>query len=63
MIYTSNNDDPVATSKDDRRNVIIRTSDELLNNKIYFDTLYEYLKDINTLRTIYDYLMSIPNMN
>ena len=63
MIYTSNNDDPVATSKDDRRNVVIRTSDELLNNKIYFDTLYEYLKDINTLRTIYDYLMSIPNMD
>jgi len=62
VINTSNKDDPVKTSVDDRRNVIIRVSDELKGNDVYFEKLYKHLEDVNTLRTLYDHLMAIPNM-
>jgi energy-coupling factor transporter ATP-binding protein EcfA2 len=63
VVNTSNNDDPVKTSEDDRRNVVIRVSDELIGNKEYFDKLYEYLIDDTTMRALYDYLMKIPDMD
>jgi hypothetical protein len=44
FIISTNKDDPIATSKDDRRNLIIRCSDELVNNKIYFDKLHHLLE-------------------
>ena len=62
FIITTNNEDPVKTSEDDRRNFIIRSSDELIGNKEYFDNLYALLDDVNVLRTIYDYFKSVPDM-
>jgi hypothetical protein len=63
VINTSNSDDPVKTSKDDRRNVVIRCSDEFKNNTEHFKTLYEYLSNESVLRTLYDYLMNIQDMD
>ena len=36
-MITTNNPDPVNTSKDDRRNLIIRGCDDMIGNKEYFE--------------------------
>lgn len=54
-ITTTNNQNPIKTTDDERRHGIIRSSDELIGNKPYFDTFYKSLDDVNVIRTIYDY--------
>ena len=63
FIGTTNKNDPFNTEHGDRRNWVVRSSDEKINDKIYFDNLRNLFNDINVQRTIYDYLMSIPNMD
>jgi hypothetical protein len=63
FIITTNKEDPIATSQDDRRNIIIRSSDELIGNKAYFDKLHTLLEDINVIRTCYDYFKSIEGLD
>jgi len=53
IIQNTNNEDPTTTSKSDRRNVIIRCSDEMRGNTEYFDTLLSALRRPNALRSIY----------
>jgi hypothetical protein len=59
---TTNHEDPLKTSKDDRRNWIVRSSDELLGNVEYFTKMNEYLADVNVLKTCYEHFKSIPGM-
>jgi hypothetical protein len=63
FIATTNSYNPVKTSDDDRRNLIICSSNELIGNKEYFKTMYEYLEDINVIRTCYDFFKNIPDMD
>ena len=63
FIITTNNEEPINTSRDDRRKFIIKCSDELIGNKEYFNTLYEYLDDVNVIKTCYEYFKSIPDMD
>jgi hypothetical protein len=63
FIITTNNEDPIKTSDDDRRKIIIRSSDEKCKNKHYFDNIYESLKDVNVIKTCYEYFNSIPDMD
>jgi hypothetical protein len=67
FIITTNNEDPIATSKDDRRNLIIRASDEKCpfiygkeQSAEYFSTLNKYIDDDDVLVNIYNYFKSIP---
>jgi hypothetical protein len=53
FIQLTNNKDPVNTSKSDRRNVIIRCSDENKGNFDYFKMLTDTLKTPNAMRSIY----------
>jgi len=53
VIQDTNTADPTATGEDDRRNLIIRCSDEKKCDKPYFDALYEALNRPNALRSIY----------
>jgi len=53
LITNSNSADPTKTHKGDRRNLIIRCSDEKKGNEVYFATLTERLSRQNTLRSIY----------
>lgn len=62
FISTSNSEDPMPTSKDDRRTFIIRSSDELILNIDYFNELDEKIQDDGYVRTFYEYLMKIPDM-
>jgi hypothetical protein len=63
FLITTNKEEPVNTSKDDRRNFIIRCSDELIDNKPYFDKMQLLLSDVNVIKTCYEYFKSIPDMN
>ena len=63
FIASSNNEDPIKTTKDDRRNFIMRSSDELIGNKDYFSKMYELLDDVNVIKTCYEYFKGIPDMD
>jgi len=59
FIITTNNEHPVNTSQDDRRNLIIRCSDDKKGNADYFIKLNKYLEDDNVIRTIGEYFKTI----
>jgi len=65
FFITTNKEDPIKTKKGDRRNLIIRSSDELCADKYkeYFVELRQLFKDLAVQRTIYDYLMAIPDLD
>lgn len=60
MVIT-NNLDPVRTSKDDRRNFIIRASDEKIGDQEYFTILFKLLEDVNVIKTCYEYFKTLPD--
>lgn len=63
FIITTNNGEPINTSKDDRRNLIIRSSDEKCGDKEYFKKLHEILEDVNVIKTCYEYFKAIPDID
>jgi len=56
FITNSNSADPTKTHKGDRRNLIIRCSDEKKGDVEYFDILVERLSNNNTLRSLFAFL-------
>ena len=63
FIATTNNEDSIPTEKGDRRNLVIRCSDEKKGDTEYFKQMYEYLEDVNVIRTLYDHFNGLPNMD
>lgn len=63
FITTTNKEEPFNTINGDRRNLIIRSSDEKKGDFTYFETIYSYLDDIHVIRTCYDYFKGIEGMN
>jgi hypothetical protein len=63
FITTTNKEEPINSSKGDRRNLIIRSSDEKKGDYLYFEKLHNYLDDISVIRTCYDYFKSIEGMD
>ena len=61
-IITTNKEDPVPHSKDCRRFLIVRSSDELIGNKDYFRELHTMLDDSNVIKTCYEYFKKIPDL-
>jgi hypothetical protein len=62
FIITTNNEDPIITKKDDRRNLIIKCSDELKGNTEYFKKFYNFLND-DVVKTFYEYLKTLDVSN
>lgn len=69
FIIASNKDDPINTSPDDRRNLIIRSSDELIKlnlgeeeNAKYFTKLNNYIDNDNVIKSLYEYFNSIEGL-
>jgi len=62
FIITTNKMEPLNTSADDRRNLIVRSSDEKCGDKEYFDELHSLLNDADVMKTCYEYFKSIKNM-
>ena len=63
LITTNKEDGGIKTVKDDRRKVMVRTSDERIGDTEYFNKLHELLEDVNVVRTCYDYFKSIEGMD
>ena len=63
FITTTNKEEPINSSNGDRRNLIIRSSDEKKGDFQYFETIHKYLEDIDVIRTCYDYFKSIKGMD
>ena len=63
FITTTNKEEPINSSNGDRRNLIIRASDEKKGDFQYFENIYKYLDNINVLRTCFDYFKNIKGMD
>jgi len=63
FIITTNNEDPIATSKNDRRKFIVRCSDEKIGDIEYFKKLNELLEDDNVLKTCYEFFKNMPGID
>ena len=63
FIITTNNEEPINSKKDDRRNLIIRSSDELIGNTEYFNKIYKLLDNENVIKSCYEYFKQMPNMD
>ena len=63
FIITTNKEEPINTTKGDRRNLIIRSSDEKKGDSEYFRNIHIYLEDIDVIRTCYDYFKGIKDMD
>lgn len=63
FILTTNNEVPVKTDKDDRRNKIIRSSDEKIGDAQYFIDLREAIDDDIVVRMIFEELTSIDGLD
>lgn len=63
FITTTNKEEPLNSSNGDRRNLIIRSSDEKKGDFEYFDTMHKFLEDIDVIRTCYDYFKNIDGMD
>jgi hypothetical protein len=63
FITTTNKEEPINSTNGDRRNLIIRSSDEKKGDYIYFEMMHNYLEDNDVIRTCYDYFRGIPGMD
>lgn len=63
FITTTNKEEPMNSSNGDRRNLIIRSSDEKKGDFQYFETIHKYLDDSHVIRTCYDYFKGIKGMD
>jgi hypothetical protein len=62
FIGSTNNFDPIKTSIGDRRKWIIRCSDEKKGDGAWFNALYASLKDVNVIKTMYEYFKSLDDV-
>jgi hypothetical protein len=61
--YSSNNQVPIKSSEGDRRNLIIKCSDELKGNSAYFTKINEYIEDDRIIYRFYEALINRKNLD
>lgn len=59
FFFTTNMDNPVIITKDNRRNVVIRSSDELIGNTEFFDEINDIINNDIFVKEFYDYLINL----
>jgi len=57
MVFTTNNENALSVPMDDRCHLLFRCSDKYKGNEAYFSTLLAHLKEPDTARAVYQYLM------
>jgi hypothetical protein len=62
FLSTTNKEEPIPTSEDDRRMLIIRSNDVLIGNTVYFKKVHDIFRDPDAMRTCFDYFKSIPDL-
>jgi hypothetical protein len=70
FIITTNNEDPIKTTKGDRRKLIIRSSDELCpivmgtdKSFEYFQNLRKHLSNPDVIKTAYEYFKNLEGLD
>lgn len=63
FILTTNNEVPVKTDKDDRRNKIIRSSDEKIGDSQYFIDIRAAIDDDTVVRMVFEQLTSLDGLD
>ncbi len=63
FITTTNKEEPLNSTNGDRRNLIIRSSDEKKGDHDYFEKMHKFLEDVDVVRTCYDYFKGIEGMD
>ena len=63
FIITTNSEEPITVRQDDRRNLIIRSSDEKRGDKEYFNQLYTYLQNQDVIKTCYEYFIHLEDID
>jgi hypothetical protein len=63
FMFSSNKLVPLKTHSNDRRNKMIRSSDEKCNDKEYFKNIYSYIEDERVLLLMYDYFIHLPKLD
>ena len=69
LIITTQNEDPITTKTDDRRNLICKSSNELcksINPNVvedYFNPLRKEIESETGMRSIYDYLINLKGLD
>lgn len=53
--------EPMTTTDGDRRKWFVQCSDELVRNKPYFDTFYETLADVDSMKTVFEYFYKLED--
>ena len=62
FITTTNNEDPIPTKNGDRRNHIIRASDELKGSTEYFTNFNKMIETNEFIYSVYQYLLNLPDV-
>ena len=60
LITTNGLNGAIAIHKDDRRNCVYRSSDELIGNVAYFNDLRAKFNDINVIKSVYEFFKNLP---
>ena len=63
FIFTTNKSTPVQTHKNDRRNKVIRASDELCGEKDIFDKIRSGINDDVVLRLLYEHFTELSDLD
>lgn len=53
----------INTHKGDRRKLMVASSNELIGNFDYFDHINDCIQDVNYIKSLYEYLKNIPDMD
>jgi energy-coupling factor transporter ATP-binding protein EcfA2 len=62
-IIFSNNEEPIVIEENDRRFFVVRISDEKMGDAEYFTKLHSYIKNTNTMRSVYEYFTGLDRLD
>lgn len=60
IFIVSNNETPVLIENKDRRYFIIKSTDEICQDHVFFNEIYTLIKNSENLDCLYSYFMSVP---
>jgi hypothetical protein len=63
FMNTTNNGNALYFPKDNRRDLVTQSSNELIGNTEYFIKFYEYLDNVDAMKSVFEYFKSIPNLD
>lgn len=63
FMASTNNAQFMTIKHGNRRHFVVRSSDEKIGDKGYFDNFYELLSDVNVVKTCYEYFKNLPGLD